>query len=217
MKLLLTSAGITNKEIESALFDLAGKNENNLKVVFVTTASNIDAGDKRWLVKDINAFVDLGFAEVDVIDIASLPIEIIEERLSVADILVFGGGNEQYLARVMFEKGLDKILPKIFESRVYFGISAGSMVLCSEVSKEMLEIIYPEEPVPEKLQKTFNFVSLNFLPHLNSQYFAQMRKENIEKISPKSGIPIYALDDNCALKVVDGTLEVIGGGEYIVR
>ena len=49
MKLLLTSGGITNKSIADALFDLVGKKPEDTSLVFIPTASNVEKGDKGWL------------------------------------------------------------------------------------------------------------------------------------------------------------------------
>jgi dipeptidase E len=54
-----------------------------------------------------------------------------------------------------------------------------------------------------------NFVDFYFLPHLNSDWYKKIRKENIEKLSHKIKEKIYALDDNSALKIVDNKIEVI--------
>ena len=47
MKLLLTSAGIKNKTIAKALFELVGKKPADISLVFIPTASNVEKGDKK--------------------------------------------------------------------------------------------------------------------------------------------------------------------------
>ena len=49
MKLLLTSGGITNKSIAQALFGLVGKKPEDASLVFISTASNVEKGDKKPL------------------------------------------------------------------------------------------------------------------------------------------------------------------------
>ena len=59
------------------------------------------------------------------------------------------------------------------------------------------------------------FVDFNFLPHLNSPYFS-VRKEGILKEAMKDiKRKTYVLDDQSALKVVDGKVEKVGTGEYL--
>jgi peptidase E len=53
MKLLLTSGGLTNKSIADALFELVGKRPEETSLVFIPTASNVEMGDKGWLIDDL--------------------------------------------------------------------------------------------------------------------------------------------------------------------
>ena len=47
MKLLLTSAGLSNDSIANALFDLVGKKPEETTIVVIPTASNLEGGDKN--------------------------------------------------------------------------------------------------------------------------------------------------------------------------
>ena len=60
------------------------------------------------------------------------------------------------------------------------------------------------------------FVDFYFFPHLNSPHF-NLRKEEIirEAVKDIHG-KVYAMDDNSALKIVDGKVEIISEGEYLV-
>lgn len=61
MKLLLTSGGLMNDSIISALKDLTQKPFNELNLAFIPTASNMEEGDKWWLIKDLEICKKLGF------------------------------------------------------------------------------------------------------------------------------------------------------------
>ncbi|MDD2516348.1 MAG: hypothetical protein PHF26_03980, partial [Candidatus Gracilibacteria bacterium] len=50
MKLLLTSSGLTNNSIVNALFELTEKKAEETSIVFIPTASNVELGDKGWLI-----------------------------------------------------------------------------------------------------------------------------------------------------------------------
>ena len=70
------------------------------------------------------------------------------------------------------------------------------------------------------LDKTEEMVGLNYvdfyiLPHLNNEYFTGVRKENIEQAIKGMTEKIYVLDDNGALKVVDGKVDIVTEGEYL--
>ncbi|MBI4159546.1 Type 1 glutamine amidotransferase-like domain-containing protein [Candidatus Wolfebacteria bacterium] len=148
MKLLLTSAGVTNKSIENALLDLLRKPFSETKLAFIPTAANAEAGNKGWLIDDLRRLKDLGFTDIDIIDISALPKEIWLSRLESADILMFGGGNTFYLMHWLKKSGLADMLPEMLKKKVYAGISAGSMVTAKsiEISTSKLDLrMYGDE------------------------------------------------------------------------
>ncbi|MCG2808783.1 MAG: peptidase E [Candidatus Portnoybacteria bacterium] len=137
-----------------------------------------------------------------------------QPRLEEANLFCFGGGNEQYLARIMRESGLSELLPEFLKTRVYIGISAGSMVAGQFLSKELLKVVYPEDNFEGKLEPALGFVDCNFIPHLNSPHFPQARKEVLQSLKNLTS-PLYALDDQSALKIIDKKIEVVTEGEYL--
>lgn len=215
MKLLLTSAGLTNKSIANTVIDLVGKPANEISVVFIPTAANPVSGDKSWLDENINEFKKQNYKSLDILDIATASEEIWRPQLKRADLICFGGGNEQYLAKIMVQSGVANAIPQICEKSVYMGISAGSMVAGQFLSSELMKIIYPEEIFPE-LSPSLGYVDCLFIPHLNSDYFNQVRKEVLEKYKKDFTFPLYACDDNSALKIVDGKVEIVSEGEYLI-
>jgi len=214
MKFLLTSAGISNASIEKALLELVGKSANETSVVFVPTAATMVADDKSWLVQNYNDFLRLGFKSFDIVDIAAVPQENWQKRFEVADVLCFGGGDEEFLARTMQSSGVADALPKLLESKVYMGISAGSMVVGGLLSQTLMARLYLEESF-EGNETGLGLLDLSILPHLNSDYFAHLRPELIRSLAPRFETAVYALDDQSALKVVDGNIEVITEGEFL--
>lgn len=57
MKLILTSAGISNNSIKNVLKKLVGK---NMKIAFIPTAANEEGGYNEWLENDVNNCKRLG-------------------------------------------------------------------------------------------------------------------------------------------------------------
>lgn len=53
MKLLLTSSGLRNEFISSALIDLANKKPEEIICVFIPTAANMEDYEKGWLIDDL--------------------------------------------------------------------------------------------------------------------------------------------------------------------
>lgn len=214
MKLLLTSGGLTNKSIEKALFELVGKKPEDTTLVFIPTASNIETGDKDWLINDLININKQNFKSVKIADISAVPEAIWRPQLEESDVLFFEGGNTYHLMRWMNKSGLTKLLPDMLKNKVYVGLSAGSMVTSPDLALRLSQIIYGED-LEEVLMEGLNFVDFYFLPHLNSPYFPQRMEEKIREVAKTLDRKIYALDDQSALKVVDGKVEVITEGKYI--
>lgn len=216
MKLLLTSGGLTNNSITNALFDLTGKNPEETTVVFVPTASNTEAGDKDWLITDLINLKKHNFKSIEITDISAIEEKIWKPSLKGADVLYFEGGNTYHLMRWLNKSGLSEMLPDLLKDKVYVGVSAGSMVTNSDLNLKLSQEIYEEDGLETEEMKGLNFVDFYFLPHLNSEWLKKMKKENIEKVAEGINRPIYALDDNSALKVVDNKIEVISEGKWLV-
>ena len=215
MKLLLTSGGITNASIAKALFALVGKPASETTIAFIPTAMNVGDGDKGWFIDDLANIKKQDCKLVDVVDISALPQELWLPRLQAADVLFFSGGDTSHLMRWISESGLAKLLPDLLKTRVWAGISAGSMVtnptlaLSSQDKK-----IYYEQAFGYRSEDALGLVDFYVRPHLNSEHFPQARKEFLEPIAKEIRATIYALDDQSALKVVDGKVEVVSEGGW---
>jgi dipeptidase E len=214
MKLLLTSAGITNNSIAKALFDLVGKKPEETKIVVIPTASNVEAGGKSWFIHDLLRLENLGFEEIEIADISAVGENIWKPKLERADILFFEGGNTYHLMEWLVKSGLSNLLPELLKTKVYVGVSAGSMVLSKDLALNISKMVYGEDLEKTQEMSGLNYVSFYFLPHLNSEYFQNVRRETIESATAEMSEAIYALDDNSALKVVDDKVEIITEGEY---
>ncbi len=216
MKLLLTSGGLANNSISDALFELTGKKSEETTVVFIPTASNVEQGDKDWFITDLMNLKKQNFKSIEITDISAVDEKIWKPSLERTDVLYFEGGNTYHLMRWLNKSGLSKLLPELLKDKVYVGVSAGSMVTNPDLSLKLSQIIYEEDMLETEELKGLNFVDFYFLPHLNCESFKKIRRENIEKIGKEINRTIYALDDNSALKIVDGKIEVISEGEWFV-
>ena len=106
MKFLLTSCGLTNKSICSALLDLTGKKPQDVNVVFIPTAANADGHDKSWLINDLVNIKDQNFKMIDIVDISALEKKNWLPRLENADIFIVSGGNTFHLMYWLKKSGL---------------------------------------------------------------------------------------------------------------
>ncbi len=221
MKLLLTSSGITNDTLAHILEELAGKSFDDMKIVFIPTAALYDAGEKSWLINDMYRLIQRG-AKVEIVDLAHLDKDELTERLKDSDVIFIGGGNPFYLSYWMEKSGMYDILSEILKSKVYAGISAGSMVMGSTLrvashalkSDQLYDPEYEEfGPKGKSLSKTYRAVDFSIRPHLNSRYFPEITEEKIQNVATMMNSEIYVIDDESAIRVVDRAVDIVGAGE----
>jgi len=216
MKFLLTSSGLTNQSITRALFDLVGKAPSEIVIAFIPTAMNVDEGDKGWFVDDLNNIKKQKVKYLDIVDISALPKEVWLPRLEAADVLFFSGGNTSHLMKCLKESGLAAILPDMLKTRVYAGISAGSMVTNPMITLSNKDKkLYYEKVFGYSNEEGMHLVDVYIRPHLNSRFFPEVNKNYLEGMAKDFDFPIYALDDQSAITVVDGRVEVVTEGEYL--
>jgi dipeptidase E len=225
MKLLLTSNGLSNDSIAEAFAKLIGKEPRDSKIAFIPTAALCERGDKYWLIDDLYRIKERGY-RIDIIEISALTEDAIKAALNDSDVVFVGGGNSFYLSYWMQKKGLFEFLPELLKTKVYAGISAGSMIagnsfqLSSQALKKGIleETDYDEiGPSGESSSKTLNFVDFIFKPHLNSMHHADERSEDyVRKVAARTDKVVYTLDDQSALQVIDGKVDVISEGEWFL-
>ncbi len=214
MKLLLTSGGITNPSIANALSELLGKPFGKSHLTFIPTAANVEKGDKTWLVTDMYNLLKLGFSSFDITDISAVPKDYWLPSFEKADVLVFGGGNTSHLLTWMEKLGVKDALPTLLQTKVYMGISAGSMVAAKTVSLSKEGILYYETVGSFVDSKGLGFVDFEIRPHLNSPDFPKVRLDYLEKLARETPMTFYAIDDASAVKVDGATVSVVSEGKW---
>lgn len=214
MRLLLTSAGFTNKTITRALVDLAEKPIHELNLAYIPTAANVEDGDKDWLIDDYVNCKKLGFKQIDIVDISALPSDVFIPRLDQADVLLFGGGNTFHLNYWLEKSGLNDVLTKMLKDKVYVGISAGSMIATDNLALSSSKILYSEKIGKHDNYQGLGYVNFHIRPHLNSPHFPKVRIKTLEKTTKIVKEPVYAIDDDTAIKVVDGNISIVSEGKW---
>jgi dipeptidase E len=223
MKLLLTSNGLSNGSIARAFQDLIGKEPAAARVAFIPTAANPERDDKSWVIDDMYRIKELGYF-IDIVDLTAFKEADLRTIMNTMDAVFVGGGNSFYLSYWMQKSGMFGLLQEFVKDKVYAGISAGSMLAgASLVPSDALDDIqgfrddlYYEKVIKgEASAKALEFADLVFRPHLNSDIFPKVRKEILEQVADKLTAPMYALDDESALKIVDGEIEVVTEGQWL--
>jgi dipeptidase E len=214
MKLLLTSGGLTNQSIVNSLKTLVQKPLSQANLAFIPTAANIKESDKSWLIQDLVNCQKLNFKQIDIVNILGLEKSNWITRLESADVILFGGGNTYYLAYILQKLHLKAILQKLLKTRVYVGISAGSMVLAPHINLSHSKKLYNESGVKLFKDKGLGFVNFQIRPHLNSPKFPNANFNTLKKLSQDIPDTIYAIDDNTAIQVIDDKVKIVTEGKY---
>lgn len=215
VKLLLTSSGLSNDTIATALTELVGLEPKDTKIVFIPTAMNVGSGDKDWFINDLYNIKKRGYKAIDIVDISALPKEIWLPRIEDGDVLFFSGGNTYHLMRWLTESGLAALLPELLKTRVYAGISAGSIVtnptltLTSSGKK-----LFYKEHFGYADEKALGFVEFYTRPHLNSKSSPEASFDTIAFLAKNIEHKIYALDDMSAIKIDGDKVEVVTEGQW---
>lgn len=214
MRLLLTSAGLTNASISKALFDMVGKKPGDTSIVYIPTASNYETGSKEWVINNLNNISKQGFKEIRIADISAVPESVWRPQLESSDVLFFEGGSPFHLMESINSSGLKRILPDLLKTKVWVGLSAGSMVTNPDMGLEFSKTVYGEDIDRAEDMLGLSLVNFCLLPHLNSEYFPKLTEKNIRDVAAKTKNKIYAIDDQSAIKVVDGKIEVVSEGKW---
>ncbi|MCX6795855.1 MAG: Type 1 glutamine amidotransferase-like domain-containing protein [Candidatus Falkowbacteria bacterium] len=216
MKLLLTSNGLSNQSISNALFELTGKPASETVVVFIPTAMNAARGSKDCFINDLNNIKKQGFKFIDIVDVSALPKKIWLPKIEDGDVLFFSGGNTYHLMYWLKKSGLSEVLPELLKTRVYAGISAGSIATNPSIAYTSNgKMKYYEDQFGYKSEEALNLVDFYVYPHFNSPKHLDSNEENLRKTANETKKNVYGLDDESALKVVDGAVTVISEGNCL--
>ena len=207
MKLLLTSGGITNKSIAKALADLVGKSAQEAKIGFIPTAANVEEGNKDWFIDTLAELRQEGYW-VDMVD-PSAPGVDWKNRLAAADIVFVNGGNTFHLLDQMRKTHFDVWLKENLSTKVYVGVSAGSIVATPSIAVASVDNGDKNLAGLTDL-RGLGFVGFEVSPHTpemvshagNVAYRATIKND------------LYEMDDQTAIKVTEGKIEVVTEGVY---
>jgi len=235
MKLLLTSNGITNQSIHKALVDLLGKPVSESSALFIPTAIYPFPGGGNLAMQAISGkmggpFAQLGWKSLGILELSVLPgieKDVWLQAIQEADALLAWGGDPIFLAYWLEVSGLAKLLPSLLSKTVYVGVSAGSMAACtiigetySNTPKGTHHALTSEEIFFGDIRLTFQtahgagLVDFAIIPHFDNANHPDASAINAEKWAKKIPAPVYAIDNNTAIKVRDKTVEVVSEGKW---
>jgi dipeptidase E len=215
VKLLLTSGGVRNVSIHRALLDLLGKPTADATALCIPTAQwghpSCGPVSARGFVSGLppwGGMTSLEWKSLGLLELSALPTIDTERWVSwvhEADVLLVDGGDATYLCHWMRESGLADLLPELTDT-VWVGVSAGSMVMTPRIGADFVN--WPSAPD----DRTLGVVDFSIFPHLDA--FPTNTLADAEAWAADLGIPAYAIDEQTAIKVVDGSIEVISEGHW---
>jgi dipeptidase E len=216
VKYLLTSAGIKNGSIRKALLDLLGKPIAESSALCIPTAAYGHpmsglAGAWRFISgRSDLPMTDLGWKSLGVLELTALPS--IDDDLWVSEVretdaLLVSGGDATYLAHWMRQSGLAELLPSLRDT-VWVGLSAGSMVLTPRIGQDFVEWTRATD------DRTLGVVDFSIFPHLDHPAAPENSMSEAERWAATMPGPAYAIDDETAIKVVDGAVQVVSEGHW---
>lgn len=217
MKLLLTSGGVTNASIRGALEGLLGRPFAECSALCIPTAEYghpmcTPASAWRFVAGKSPALMcDLGWKSVGLLELTALPSigsERWEKWVREADALLVDGGDACYLSHWMTQSGLASLLPSLPE-KVWVGVSAGSMAMTPRIGEDFVNW-----KSPTGSDSALGVVGFSIFPHLGNESMPENTLANAERWAAGIGGPAYAIDDQTAIKVVNGAVDVVSEGNW---
>lgn len=217
MRILLTSAGVKNPSIHDALVELLGKPIAESSALCIPTASygHPMAGPGRaWNFisgrEPRCPMIELGWKSMGVLELTALPSlnkELWIPWVQETDVLLVNGGDALYLCYWMRQSGLADLLPSL--SAIWVGLSAGSMVMTPNIGQDFVGWTPPSGG-----DDTLGLVDFAIFPHLDHPDLPENTMADAERWAAGMAVPAYAIDDETAIRIVDGKVDVISEGHW---
>jgi dipeptidase E len=221
VRFLLTSAGLRNETLRHALRDMLGKPFAAADIVYVPTASMAEPGDHGWFVADLNRLHGLGWREFDIVELNGLPRQMVLDRLLHADVIYVEGGSHYHLARSITRNGLADGFLNALEDRVYVGVSAGSMIFSRNLDAHSADVMGDAADLhvlgATGLDPPFGLFDWYLKPHLYSSDFPERGDAWADRIAARADFPVYFIDDETAIRVIGGEMDVVSEGRWRFR
>ena len=218
MKALLTSGGIKNNSIQDALVDLLGKPIAESSALCIPTGVQPFLGGPSHVYRFITGtgggpMCALGWKSLGVLELTALPTIKKEHWVAAVqevDALLVWGGSPLYLCYWMRQSGLAELLPSLRPEVVYVGTSGGAMVATPDFGGATYD---DSEPLTGS-DNALGLVDFSVFPHLEREDMPDTSLANIEHWAAGLSVPAYAIDDDTAITVVDGAVEVVSEGHW---
>jgi dipeptidase E len=219
MKFLLTSSGISNASIKNTLVDLLGKPIAECTALIIPTSAyyflpgGADIAYRLISGTAKSPLAELGWKSLGVLELTALPSVQADQwvpRVRATDALLVGGGDPQYLCHWMRESGFADLLDTLSDEAVYVGVSGGSMAVTSSFGEN-----YNDRVVASTGSETpLGLIGIAMGVHMDHADMPDNSRDEVARWAAGIPVPTYGIDDQTAIKVVDGTIEIISEGHW---
>lgn len=204
MKLLLTSAGITNQSIHDAMVEICGPNPT---VAFIVTAKN-----NREVPAEVAMVQQLG--QLDELGIKHILVDPSNDKnwkkvLATHNTIMIGGGNTFHLLNESRITGFDRWIKENKDDKVFIGTSAGSILMTPSIAVAAVDD-GDENTSGIKNLKGLALIDFEVSPHTPEDVTV---KGNLEFSKTTSG-KILMLDNQSAVSVIDKEIRIISEGSW---
>ncbi len=205
MKLFLTSEGL-QKNLVGDFKKLIGP-KKNIKIAFIPTAAHGENGDKGWLEEDKRNLASIK-ADVSEVDLDKISGDKLKSKLEKADVIWVNGGNTFYLLDRVRKSGFDKMIKSLLKTRIYAGVSAGSMIAGPSIEICATEIIKDENKIGLKDLTGLGLVDFAILPHVGDKSVTP-HPELVPEFEKGVGYPVVPLSNRQAVIYIDGKRRIV--------
>lgn len=197
-KLLLTSNGLANQKIKDKFLSLINKPVQQIKIIFIPTASRT-AEELKYVAVSKQELLALGILEQN-IKTLNLDERVLVDEVFDSDVLYVCGGNTFYLLQRVNAVGFAEVIKKFVAlDKLYVGVSAGSILAGPDIG---IAGPFDENDIGLK-----DFSGLNLTEYVISPHYQSKEAEIIRPFQAK--FSVIPLADAQALVVVDGEKEII--------
>ena len=131
--------------------------------------------------------------------------DIVKQKINDADIIYICGGDTVKLLDHVKEYNLEDLLLEAYnKGTVIAGMSAGAILLSNKGFSDSL--IARGESDKYEFIKGLRFIDIAFCPHYNID---PKKNKELEEYLSKNNEEVYSLENNTALKIIDGEISII--------
>lgn len=185
-KLLLTSDGLTSKNLQNTFLSLLDKKSSNISVLMMHTIRK----EKDWVYVDKakKELFDLGISEKN-LTLANISEDISAKNFGHSDVFYSCGGNCFYILDRMRKTGFDKFAKNfVHDDGLYLGVSAGSIIMDKSIEVAGWGNDGDENDINLEDFQGLGFINLAIFPHYENKFL-----RDINSFKQKFNYPIYPL------------------------